>query len=212
VKFSLIDDRLVQEPLNLKPQNLIENQILSQSALLGGKFGISLINQTLKTALTKLENITKNFAEFAYQPQQKDKYSFLKDFHKSIVFTEIIKKNNFIKDLRTKLLSDNLNDMYFESGKTIYISVSYALSYGEKGYNGLTGHYALLVGKYVDSFMYEGKKYYIYPADDSLWGQVYVLVPMFKDVTSKFNHPKILDATYDGTYLHNITSLAIGLD
>ncbi len=126
---------------------------------------------------------------------------------------KIINRNGFIKNLQSKLLTDDyLNDTYFESGKTIFISVSYALSYEEKGYNGLTGHYALIVGKQVDSFMHEGKKYYIYPADDALWGRVYVLVPTFKDVTSKFNHSKIVDATYDGTYLHNITNLAIGLD
>ncbi len=68
MEFGAIDNRIIQKPLNLKPKNLIDSQYLSESALLGGKFGISLINQTLETALLKLEKITKSFAEFPYEP------------------------------------------------------------------------------------------------------------------------------------------------
>ena len=86
-KFDLVNDILTAQSLNLKPINLIDSNILSTNALLGGKLGISLVGmgQTLKTAINKLEAITKKFTDLPYLGTQKGKYDTFKKYHRSIV-------------------------------------------------------------------------------------------------------------------------------
>lgn len=211
-KFILEDDILIAKPLNLKPNNLIDPYLLSQNTLLGGSFGISLVRQVLSTAINKLEKITKAFASFPYDTKQKGKYDFMKDYHRSIVKENIINKNNFVEDLSSKLSSGSLDSDYFETGKTIFTSVCYAASYDtDKGYSGATGHYSLVVNKYIDSFVSNGVSYYIYPIDDSLWGGQYILFPSFKGLTNSLKQDKINGSSYDGVAMHSFAGLAIGL-
>ena len=116
-------------------------------------------------------------------------------------------------DMSLKLSQGLLQKKYFSSGATIYVSVSYGGYYNDNdGYNGLTGHYALIVGEHIDSFVSQGTDYYVYPADDSLEGLVYILVPSLKGRTDVLNQSKITENSYDGKLLHSITGLAIGLE
>ncbi len=153
----------------LFPQNVFSEALLGQLKLETNS-GISLVGQSLSLAITKMTNITSNFA--VKLPQQR-KYGFVTEYHKSIVQNSIKGKLGFVVDLSQKLTTSDFDTSYFATGKSIFVSVDYGY------FDGSTSHYALIQGASVANFMYKDKKYYIYPADDSLAGLAFVIAPTF---------------------------------
>ncbi|MCU0440413.1 MAG: hypothetical protein MUC49_21180 [Raineya sp.] len=191
---------------SLFPSN-VNTQALLGALGLGSQSGISVVKQSLNLAISKLNNITINFAT---KLPSYIGYTFVKSYHQKAV-TEIINKTNSIKDLTQRLANNEFDDSYFNDGKCIFVSVNLG------DFDGATEHYALIQGKSLANFMFNEKTYYIYPADDADFGRTFVIAPTFLGGLNDINLPGISGYTFTHEGYSNIlysvskNSLQLGL-
>ena len=188
------------------PANLISSRV-SKDALFGrnGVVGISQTNEAL-------QQIGETITNFAATSINQEAFGFLKRFHEDIVVDKVYNKQDFMADLSEKLILGEIPDAYFQSGGVIYTKIKYTYPFSQSN-----NHFVVITNNYEDKFSIDSKTYYLYPADDSLWGKTCVLIPSFDEDINKI--PAILKVqkyaprmyAIGGLKLHSLADLAVGI-
>lgn len=79
----------------------------------------------------------------------------------------------------TQLEAGTINADYFKAGNTILVGINYHYPPGQSA-----GHWVVIVREKEETKTIAGQSYHLYPADDPLWGRVYVMAPLLGRVSS----------------------------
>ena len=109
-----------------------------------------------------LNKIANNF----YQLSMDKNFGFLGEFHQKGA-SQFKSGDKVIQNCYLKLVNGDFTDKYFELGNTIFVGLAH--------YAPLPGHYCLIVDV-PTSLTVDGIDFWVYPADDPLYGRTNVYV------------------------------------
>jgi hypothetical protein len=83
-------------------------------------------------------------------------------------------------DSSAELINGKIDADYFKAGNTILTGVNYHYPPAAS-----VGHWVVIVREKKVTLTIAGNEYHLFPADDPLWGSVYVMAPLLKQITRK---------------------------
>jgi hypothetical protein len=157
------------------------------------------------TVATIMEHMPAILREFQQQ-SEKPEYKFMKSLPASGTAYAAAKGGEKWEDGSKQLNEGTIESSYFKAGNTILTGVDYTYP----PLNPL-GHWVVIVGEKEKSLTINGSLHYLYPADDPLWGQVYVMAPLLASATEKGLKAADLNIekdhlTHNGLRIHMLTT------
>lgn len=182
----LITRALQGTPVPQKSKTSVGYVTSTEATLRGADKGSFTVAEIMKHMPAILDEFQKQ--------SEKPGYKFMKALPVSGKGYVAAKDGEKWEDGSDQLMSGTIDASYFKGGNTILVGIDYKYPPGPS-----LGHWVVIVREKESTKKINGRSHHLYPADDPLFGRVYVMAPLLATVAKT-----VLDAanlSYDGSHL-----------